>query len=127
MGEHNEEYFEIRRRLDELSNKVQSGELSSKDAKTETRESIDSLKKIYEDVMSLNTDTRNVISSLDKEQAIQSEKNTHIFYQLGQLEKRVEELERHDDKSSDNMRGLIEKVFMAVIGGLVAYVFSMLR
>lgn len=127
MGEYNQEYHDIRRKLDELSDKVQSGAFSSVESKRVTGESIEALKKVYDEVMSLNRETRTVVSSLDKEQGIQTERNTNIFYQLGQLEKRVEELERNEGKSSDNMRGLIEKVFMVVIGGLITYVFSMLQ
>ena len=55
------------------------------------------------------------------------EKNSNIFYQLEQLERRLEELERTSEKSSDNTRQFVEKIVMLIIGGLVTWLFNVLQ
>lgn len=124
MPEYEHDYDKIHRELMALSDKVQNGELADDVSNREFREAISSLKKNYLELHEDSLEIKKIVSSVDREQAIQTEKNTNIFYQLGQLEKRIEELEKSKDQSSEKTRELIEKIFMLIIGGLVTYVFS---
>lgn len=121
-----EDYDRIRRELLALSDRVQNGELANDTSTSEIRHTMESLKRYYSELSEDRNEQEAIISSVDREQAIQVEKNTNIFYQLGQLEKRISELERTKDESSEKTKDMIEKIMMLVIGGLVTYVFSLL-
>lgn len=128
MTENNQDIY---RRLRELEEKIQSGELSKDNTYKSINEAIKELKSVYAELEKREgvskRELNGIITVLDKDMAIQAEKQSNVFYQLGQLEKRIEELEKNDDKSSENLRGLVEKIFMVIIGALVTYVFSMLK
>lgn len=121
-----EDYDRIRRELLALADRVQNGELANDASTREIRHTMESLKRYYSELSEDRNEQEAIISSVDREQAIQVEKNTNIFYQLGQLEKRISELERTKDESSEKTKDMIEKIMMLVIGGLVTYVFSLL-
>lgn len=121
-----EDYDRIRRELLALADRVQNGELANDTSTREIRQTMESLKRYYSELSEDRNEQEAIISSVDREQAIQVEKNTNIFYQLGQLEKRISELERTKDESSEKTKDMIEKIMMLVIGGLVTYVFSLL-
>lgn len=119
-------YLEIQAQLRALEARIQSEELSYRE-----------LAKIVEDLRKLTVDIQQqtdksedaygeIIASVDKDLAVTSEKLSNVFYQLGQLDKRITALEDYKAKSSDNIRSSIEKIFMAILGGLVTYGVSLL-
>ena len=119
-------YLEIQAQLRALEARIQSEELSYRE-----------LAKIVEDLRKLTVDIQQqtdksedaygeIIASVDKDLAVTSEKLSNVFYQLGQLDKRITALEDYRAKSSDNIRSSIEKIFMAILGGLVTYGVSLL-
>ena len=119
-------YLEIQAQLRALEARIQSEELSYRE-----------LAKIVEDLRKLTVDIQQqteksedaygeIIASVDKDLAVTSEKLSNVFYQLGQLDKRITALEDYKAKSSDNIRSNIEKIFMAILGGLVTYGVSLL-
>ena len=119
-------YLEIKVQLRALEARIQSEELSYRE-----------LAKIVEDLRKLTVDIQQqtdksedaygeIIASVDKDLAVTSEKLSNVFYQLGQLDKRITALEDYKAKSSDNIRSSIEKIFMAILGGLVTYGVSLL-
>ena len=119
-------YLEIQAQLRALEAQIQSEELSYRE-----------LAKIVEDLRKLTVDIQQqteksedaygeIIASVDKDLAVPSEKLSNVFYQLGQLDKRITALEDYKAKSSDNIRSSIEKIFMAILGGLVTYGVSLL-
>ena len=119
-------YLEIQVQLRALEARIQSEELSYRE-----------LAKIVEDLRKLTVDIQQqtdksedaygeIIASVDKDLAVTSEKLSNVFYQLGQLDKRITALEDYKAKSSDNIRSIIEKIFMAILGGLVTYGVSLL-
>ena len=119
-------YLEIQAQLRALEARIQSEELSYRE-----------LAKIVEDLRKLTVDIQQqtdksedaygeIIASVDKDLAVTSEKLFNVFYQLGQLDKRITALEDYKAKSSDNIRSSIEKIFMAILGGLVTYGVSLL-
>ena len=119
-------YLEIQVQLRALEARIQSEELSYRE-----------LAKIVEDLRKLTVDIQQqtdksedaygeIIASVDKDLAVTSEKLSNVFYQLGQLDKRITALEDYKAKSSDNIRSSIEKIFMAILGGLVTYGVSLM-
>lgn len=119
-------YLEIQAQLRALEARIQSEELSYRE-----------LAKIVEDLRKLTVDIQQqteksedaygeIIASVDKDLAVTSEKLSNVFYQLGQLDKRITALEDYRAKSSDNIRSSLEKIFMAILGGLVTYGVSLL-
>ena len=119
-------YLEIQVQLRALEARIQSEELSYRE-----------LAKIVEDLRKLTVDIQQqtdksedaygeIIASVDKDLAVTSEKLSNVFYQLGQLDKRITALEDYKAKSSDNIRSSLEKIFMAILGGLVTYGVSLL-
>lgn len=119
-------YLEIQVQLRALEARIQSEELSYRE-----------LAKIVEDLRKLTVDIQQqtdksedaygeIIASVDKDLAVTSEKLSNVFYQLGQLDKRITALEDYRAKNSDNIRSSIEKIFMAILGGLVTYGVSLL-
>jgi chromosome segregation ATPase len=69
----------------------------------------------------------NIVQSLDKDMAIQTEKQSHLFYRIEQLQKELDALENRGEKGSDRQRDLVEKALMAVLGGLITYIFSLAK
>lgn len=79
------------------------------------------------ELKSVVTDLKNVVQSLDKEVAIQAEKQSHLFYRIEQLQAEIAMLEDKDDKANDKHRQLIENTLMAVLGAVLTYVFTLLK
>ncbi len=69
---------------------------------------------------------RAVVQDLDKNMAIQSEKQSHLYYRVEQLQKEIEVLEASGEKINNRQRDLIEKALMAFLGGLITYIFSIM-
>ncbi|AHJ87575.1 hypothetical protein Bp8pC_145 [Bacillus phage Bp8p-C] len=99
---------ELIERLRSIEGKIQDQETDT----TELRGVVDELK--------------NIVFSLDKDIAIQQEKQSHLYYKMEQLQKELELLESAGDRKSDKQRELIEKALMAFLGGLITYLFSMI-
>lgn len=76
-------------------------------------------------LMEVVEELKEIVQELDKVMAIQSEKQSHLFYRVEQLQKEIEMLEKSGEKTNDRQRDLVEKALMAFIGGLITYVFSL--
>ncbi len=70
-------------------------------------------------------DLKEVVKDLDKSMAIQSEKQSHLFYRIEQLQKEIEILESSGEKSRSRQQDLIEKALMVFLGGLITYIYSL--
>lgn len=71
------------------------------------------------------SELKEVVSDLDKHAAIQSEKQSHLYYRIEQLQRQIEVLEASGEKTNDKQRDLVEKALMAFLGGLITYIFSL--
>ena len=120
-------FEEIHKELVELSSKFQKDSSGSDRYYNEVKSDIETLKRLYGEIGELQRTHTNAITALDKDTSIQEEKNSNIFYQLEQLERRLEELERSSEKNSDNTRQFVEKIVMLIIGGLVTWLFNVLQ
>lgn len=102
---------------------------------TEGKNLIEKLKKIEtslqehengtHELKNVVEDLKAVVQELDKGMAIQSEKQSHLFYRIEQLQKELEVLEASGSKMKDKQRDLLEKALMAFLGGLITYLFSL--
>lgn len=97
---------EIMQKLKEIENTLQNH-------KTETVE----LRNVVNDL-------RDIVQSLDKDMAIHSEKQSHLFYRIEQMQREIELLDEKGEKGSDKQRDIIEKALMAFLGGLITYIFN---
>lgn len=108
------------RRISTLEEKVQSGALTS----DKNFVNLDAERR--ELSIAIN-ELKSIVQSLDKETAIQAEKQSHLYYQITQLEKTVESMKGDDVKEVDRKKDLVEKIFMAILGASVTYIFSLLK
>lgn len=69
---------------------------------------------------------KGIVQDLDKDAAIQAEKQSHLFYRVEQLQGELKALEARGEKGNDRQRALIENALMAVLGGLITYVFGLI-
>ena len=120
-------FEEIYKELVELSSKFQKDSSGNDRYYNEVKSDIETLKRLYGEIGELQRTHTTSITALDKDTSIQEEKNSNIFYQLEQLERRLEELERTSEKNSDNTRQFVEKIVMLIIGGLVTWLFNVLQ
>lgn len=120
-------FEEIHKELVELSSKFQKDSSGNDRYYNEVKSDIETLKRLYGEIGELQRTHTTSITALDKDISIQEQKNSNIFYQLEQLERRLEELERTSEKNSDNTRQFVEKIVMLIIGGLVTWLFNVLQ
>lgn len=111
---------ELIRKITSLEEKVQSGALTSE----RNFANLDVERK--ELTIAIN-ELKTIVQSIDKDTAIQAEKQSHLYYQISQLEKTVDSMKGNNSKEVDRKRDLIEKIFMAVLGASITYIFSMLK
>lgn len=123
----NERYKQLQSELMSLSEKIQQDYSDNERYHKEIKYTLEHLQRIYDEINTLQRNTTSIVTSLDKDQAIQGERNTNIFYQLEQLERRLVDLERNAEKGNDNTRQFIEKVVMLIIGALVTWLFSAIQ
>lgn len=72
------------------------------------------------------SELKTIVQSLDKDVAIQVEKQSHLYFRIEQLQKEIELLEAKGVQSSDKQRALVENALMAFLGGLITYIFGLL-
>lgn len=77
------------------------------------------------ELKSVVTELKGIVQDLDKDMAIQAEKQSHLFFRIEQLQRELEVLESKGEKGNDRQRGLIENALMIVLGSLISYLLSM--
>jgi chromosome segregation ATPase len=78
------------------------------------------------ELKSVVNELRAIVQSLDKDMAIQLEKQSHLVYRVEQLQREIELIEAEGVKSNDKRRAFVENAIMAVLGGLITYAFSLI-
>lgn len=118
-------YADLHKQLLSLADTVQDSGRDNKDYQKQLAKSIEEIKSIQQRLKKDQENNNRIAAILDKDQAIQGEKNSNIFYQLEQLEKRISELETTIQKNDDYTKKFIEKIVLLIIGSLIPWVFSM--
>lgn len=98
----------------------------------ESIQSVDTKLRLAEqrlDTLSANVESslkelRSLVTSLDKDIAVQEEKQLRIMLQIDQLEKSVEVLSQTNVKKQDGSNDFIKSVLIAVISSGLAYIWS---
>lgn len=124
-------------RINELYNEIKNLEQRINKGEQTTDRSIEDLKNTVEELQKLTKEIQDVdianhtklnenFVAIDKEISVQGEKLANIYHQLGQIERRVKDLEKDDDRAVERSRSIIDRIVIAIIGGLVTYIFGTL-
>lgn len=98
----------------EVMVKLQKIESVLQDQESDTTE----LKRVVDEL-------KGIVQNLDKDMAIQAEKQVHLLSRIEQLQGQIHVLENQREKGNDKQRQLIENALMAILGGLIAYIFKL--
>lgn len=97
----------------------------------ELSRAIDDLRELVADIKNSASSTHKeyttVMTSVDKDLAIQEEKLANIFYQLDQLDKRISLLEKGNSEGSAKEKEVISKVLMLVLAALATQIVNALQ
>lgn len=67
---------------------------------------------------------KNIIHDLDKDLAVNSEKQSAIYVQLDRLDEKIEELKNNTKSKDDKRKDTTEKVLLLVLGAILSFVFN---
>lgn len=98
----------------EVMAKLQKIESVIQDQESDTTE----LKQVVDEL-------KGIVQNLDKSMAVQAEKQAHLLSRIDYLQGQIQVLENQNDKGNDNQRQLIENTLMAILGGIIAYIFNL--
>lgn len=99
--------------MDKLRLKIEVIEANLKDKSTDYKH----LEEIIDDI-------KDFIVELDKKSAISEEKMSHIMYLMGSFKEQLDMVQKSGNKMNDKSRDLVEKVLMALLGGLITFIFN---
>ncbi|XWX32499.1 hemolysin [Staphylococcus phage PG-2021_76] len=77
-------------------------------------------KSLDEDVERL----KSIIHDLDKDLAVNSEKQSAIYVQLDRLDEKIDELKKNTKSKDDKKKDTTEKVLLLVLGAILSFVFN---
>jgi len=67
---------------------------------------------------------KSIIHDLDKDLAVNSEKQSAIYVQLDRLDDKIEELKNNTKSKDDKKKDTTEKVLLLVLGAILSFVFN---
>lgn len=67
---------------------------------------------------------KSIIHDLDKDLAVNSEKQSAIYVQLDRLDEKIEELKKNTKSKDDKKKDTTEKVLLLVLGAILSFVFN---
>lgn len=67
---------------------------------------------------------KSIIHDLDKDLAVNSEKQSAIYVQLDRLDEKIEELKNNTKSKDDKKKDTTEKVLLLVLGAILSFVFN---
>ena len=67
---------------------------------------------------------KSIIHDLDKDLAVNSEKQSAIYVQLDRLDDKIEELKNNTKSKYDKKKDTTEKVLLLVLGAILSFVFN---
>ncbi|AEW47504.1 hemolysin [Bacillus phage B4] len=78
-----------------------------------------------EDIRKVLEEIQDIVRDIDKNAAINEEKQSHLFYRIDLLQQKLTTLETRGEKGTDKQRALVENALMVVLGGIISYIFSL--
>lgn len=67
---------------------------------------------------------KSIIHDLDKDLAVNSEKQSAIYVQLDRLDEKIDELKKNTKSKDDKKKDTTEKVLLLVLGAILSFVFN---
>ena len=67
---------------------------------------------------------KSIIHDLDKDLAVNSEKQSAIYVQLDRLDDKIEELKNNTKSKDDKKKDTTEKLLLLVLGAILSFVFN---
>ncbi|AGT13639.1 hypothetical protein TROLL_69 [Bacillus phage Troll] len=84
----------------------------------EHAEESEDMKKVLEELQA-------IVRDIDKNAAINEEKQSNLIYRIDLLHQKLATLETRGEKGTDKQRALVENALMVVLGGILSYIFSL--
>lgn len=117
-------------RFERLEQDIADGKIRSDKSMAEARVAISEVKELvseYEE--SLKAEFRNLevkVTALDRDVIEQKSLYSNIAYKLDLMDKRIGKLETAESDARNSQEALLEKIALAVIGGIITYIVSTL-
>ncbi|ARQ95819.1 hypothetical protein qdsa001_63 [Staphylococcus phage qdsa001] len=96
--------------VDKIKDKIQDGSYIDKNTYKELENEVDELRKM--------------VVSLDKEVAVNSEKQSSIYIQLDRLDEKIKELTNNTVVKDTRKKDTTEKVLLLVLGSIITFIFN---
>ena len=98
------------KQIDTIRNQIQEKGYIDKDTYKTLEKEVDEL--------------RIMIMSLDKDLALNSEKQQTIYIQLERLDEKIKELANNTQFKDDKKRDTTEKVLLLILGAIISFIFN---
>nr|DAN11166.1 MAG TPA: hemolysin [Herelleviridae sp.] len=81
-------------------------------------------KESYSELEKELVELRKIIASIDKEQAVSSEKQGTVYIQLERLDEKIKELAESAKDKDSKKKETTEKVLLLVLGAILSFIFN---
>lgn len=81
-------------------------------------------KESYSELEKELVELRKIIASIDKEQAVSSEKQGAVYIQLERLDEKIKELAKSTKDKDSKKKETTEKVLLLVLGAILSFIFN---
>ena len=122
-----DKYLQYRDTIDRIERDIRNNDVSYRDLSAAIENLRSIIKEIQDDTEEDGKEYLAVMTSVDKELAIQGEKIANVYYQLDQLDKRVSALESDSSAGSDKEKEAMSKVLMLMLAALATQIVNALQ
>lgn len=122
-----DKYLQYRGTIDRIERDIRNNDMSYRELSAAIENLRSIIKEIQDDTEEDGEEYLAVMTSVDKELAIQGEKIANIYYQLDQLDKRVSALESDSSTGSDKEKEAMSKVLMLMLAALATQIVNALQ
>ena len=122
-----DKYLQYRDTIDRIERDIRNSDVSYRELSAAIENLRSIIKEIQDDTEEDGKEYLAVMTSVDKELAIQGEKIANVYYQLDQLDKRVSALESDSSSGSDKEKEAMSKVLMLMLAALAAQIVNSMQ
>ncbi len=122
-----DKYLQYRDTIDRIERDIRNSDVSYRELSAAIDNLRSIIKEIQDDTEEDGKEYLAVMTSVDKELAIQGEKTANVYYQLDQLDKRVSALESDSSSGSDKEKEAMSKVLMLMLAALATQIVNALQ